>query len=448
MKTFTTLVNLATTLTGNTSSTNQVLLGQLINDQHRYTLENYFDNETSFSTETIGAMNLTLASEPAAGATSATLSSAWNYASGEQQIYLANAITQPILSANLAIGATSGTLSTAWTYTTQTQATTFSDGEIRNVLYTQSSTAISWTGGLTSAVTTALTITLPPADSPTVQFTKGSTAITWQEPLNSYVTSLSFSTGGFQKYRIPANVSKITNNTITVGTLRFVPAPVMTRTQWDTLNFLPYPSDIPNYFFLYGGYAEFWPVPSTTGNKITFNYKSRVPDLNFTDYSTGNITALTVNGVQVTGTGTSWNTTGLYPLNVDISSYNLYLKVNPPYGDGIWYLIQQFNSDTSLTLAMPIQNAPNITAASTYTIGQLPLLSEDFHDALVYGALMQYYTHIVPDPNKFGQSEKEYKRRLQLLEDYAGTKQVSYNLGEKPVTLNANSYPFYPTNYQ
>lgn len=369
MKTYTTLKNLGGSLTNNSATANLDLLGQLINDQHRYLIEKYFDNERSFQTSTVGGMSLTLTGAPIAGATSATLTS-------------------------------------AWTYPTATQLVNFSNSDQRSVLFTFNSAAISWTVGLSSGATTAI------------------------------------STVGVQAYDIPANVSKIKNDTISVGQLKYQPAPVMTRQEWDWINFLPYTSDIPNYYFIYNGKLEIFPIPSTTGNVIQFNYKTRVADLTFSDYSTGNIAngGATAGSTTVTGSATAWSSTGGYPLNTDISYYNLCLRINPPYGDGIWYPIRQFNSDTSLTLALPIVNAPNITAATTYTIGQLPILSEDFHDMLVYGALKVYFSSIVENASKYKQYAAEYQVRLDLLEDYAGTKSVNVDLGSEPVQVNPNLF--------
>ncbi len=116
--------------------------------------------------------------------------------------------------------------------------------------------------------------------------------------------------------------------------------------------------------------------------------------------------------------------------------------INPPYGDGIWYQIQQFNSDTSLTLVLPVVNAPNITGSTTYTIGQLPLLSEDFHDMIVYGALMVYFSTIVKDPDKYKAYKDLYKERLELLKDYAGTKNVNVDLEAEPSAVNPNLFIF------
>lgn len=56
------------------------------------------------------------------------------------------------------MGATSATLDVAWPAPTATLSTTFSNGNVRDVLFTKGSTSITWTGGL-SAVATADIIT-------------------------------------------------------------------------------------------------------------------------------------------------------------------------------------------------------------------------------------------------------------------------------------------------
>lgn len=369
MKTFTELKNLFTNLSNNPSTSNDTLGGKLINDQHRYLIQKYFDNERTVAISTIGAQDLTLTGAPA-------------------------------------IGATSATLTAAWTYSTVTQLVTFSNGENIPTLFTNGSAAISWQPPLVEAATTAIT------------------------------------TVGVQAYPIPANISKIINDTINVGQLKYSPAPIQTRAEWDQINFLPYTSDIPNYYFIYNGRLEIFPIPSTTGNIITFNYKTRVADLSFADYSTG---TLAVGGAvagdnTVTGSSTAWSTTGAYPTGVDIGYWNLNLKINPPYGDGIYYPIKSFTSGTVLELLLPIINSPNIISGTTYSIGQLPLLNEDFHDMLVYGALKVYYSSIVKDADRFKEFDSLYQERLALLEAYAGTKSVNVDLGAEPNLVNPNLF--------
>lgn len=311
------------------------------------------------------------------------------------------------LTSALSAGDTSATLTSAWDDITVTQKVVFSNSEQREVLFTQGSTAITWKTGLTTTAATAA------------------------------------STVGVQGYPIPPQVSKIKNDTITVGQLQFTPAPVRSIQEWTQLNALPYASDIPNYYYIYNNEVLFWPIPSTSGNIITFNYKGRVADLSFVDYSTGTLSSLAVGDDTVTGVGTAWNATAGYPLNTDLGLFNLYLRIDPPDGDGLWYPIKQFTSDTELQLFQPIQNAPS-TTGSTYTIGQLPLLQEDFHDMLVFGALKIYFSSIKKDDKKYAQFATEYQLRLDLLEDYAGTKSINVDLGAQPVPNNPNLYLYAP----
>ncbi len=394
MKTYSSLINFATNLSQNSSGANQLLMSTLIDEQHRLLIEKYFDNEREFTTNTVGAQNLTLTAAPSAGATSATLTASWAYATGYADV-------------------------------------TFSDGETQKVLFTQNSTAVTWGTGLQNAVTTAIQVL------------------------------------GMQEYNIPSNISKITNSTVMVGQMKFVPAPIQTRDEWDRVNFLPYNNDIPGYFFIYNSQLLIFPIPSTTGDVIQFNYKARVPDLSFawynnagtysawtsgqtpTDYAQGTLAAsgLTVGDVAVTGTSTAWNTA--FPTGVDISWMNLYFRADPSGGgDGIWYPIRSFTDATHLTLVNPIMNAATITSSSTYSIGQMPVLQEDFHPMLAYGALMIYFGTIKPSPAQYKIFENEYNKRNSMLEDYAGTKQINVNLGDSPTQFNPNLVPYGNPNTQ
>jgi len=223
MKSFQTLYNYYGSLSQNKSAENLTLGKQMINDTHRYLLQKYFNNETSFSISTVGAQNLTLTGIVSVGAVSATLSSAWTY------------------------------------YSTKVQVT-FSSGEVRMC-----------------------------------QVIKGAATLTWDVPLLIAGTT-AIVVGGLQFYPLPPNYSKLKTLTITVGTLKWTPSEILTRAEWDKLNVFPYYSDIPNNFFMYpggdhGAQVGIWPIPSTTGNIITFNYKFRVPDLSLDDYTTpGTIT--------------------------------------------------------------------------------------------------------------------------------------------------------------
>lgn len=377
MKTFTQLVGTTavtspetygsafTTLTNNNSAAAVTIAKALVNDQHRYLLQKYFDNERTVTFSTIGGESLTLTVGPALNATSATLTAVW-----------------PRISCS--------------------QLVNFSNSNQRYVTFTAGSATITWAQGLTAAAGTTIT------------------------------------TVGVQEYDIPANISKIKDNTITIGQLQFQPTFVQTVQEWNVINALPYTSDIPNYAFVYNGKLGIFPIPSTTGNVGKFNYKVRVADMTYADYSVGTLATMTAGSTAVTGTGTLWTA---FPQNVDLTAQNLYLRADQATGgDGLWYPILKFTSATALTLALPVINAPAVTAATTYTIGQMPLLSEDFHDMLVYGGLKVYFSTVVQDDGKFKEYDLLYRERLELLKDYAGTKAVEVDLESEPQQVNPNLF--------
>lgn len=419
------------------NSSNNVSLGKiLINQQHRYYLQKYFDNERTYTGISIGAQKIVLPATPVVGDLSATMSVAWPYMTCQQLVVFGDGEQRTVkftqnstsitwttalfgkrftTTAAISAGDTSATLSTAWTDTTQTLTVYFSDGSSKSITFTNGSTAISWAGGLTGAVEA------------------------W---VRTFPSDTTISTVGVQAYPINSSVSKIKNATITIGQLVYTPSSVQTIQEWTQLNALPYTSDIPNQFYLYQNQVMFWPIPSSTGNIITFNYQTRVADMTYDDFSTGTVT-IAVGSNSVTGSGTNWNSSGTYPLNVDLSYSNLMISVTPPKGDGLYYPIQQFTSNTNLLLNSAIINAPT-TSGDAYLIGQYPLLHEDFHDLLVYSSLAIYYSSIVKDKDRFALYDRLTKEREKLMEAYLGTKTVQVDLGQQPVPYNPNLFLFAP----
>lgn len=302
-------------------------------------------------------------------------------------------------------GATSAVLSSNWSNIGCQQLVVFANGEQRNVKFTQNSPTITWNPPLTSAGTTAV-----------------------------------ITTQGVQFYPLPANVSKVKSDTITIGQLVYTPAPVNSVQEWNKLNALPYTSDIPAYFFIYQNQIGFWPIPSSDGNVITINCQVVVPNMTYSDYSTGTLATLTVGSNLVVSNGASWNT--VFPTGTDLTFANLYLVANPPNGDGIPYQIQSFSSGTQAVLVKPIVNAPGTGA--TYTIGQYPYLNPDFHDAIVYGALRIYFSSIVKDADRYALYNGLFDEKKDLMKFYLGTKQVNVDLSVTPVQQNPNLF-IYPT---
>lgn len=427
-----------TDLSQNNSTTNVALGKVLVNTQHKYYLQKYFDTERTYTTLTIGAEDIVLSATPTINSLTGTLTVAWPditcqqlvvFGDGEQRTVTftqnsTNIFWQTGLygelfatTAVIAAGATTATLSTAWDGTTGALTAYFSDGSSKSITFTASSTAISWTGGIIGSV---------------------------EASVRAFQPNTTISTVGVQAYPIPANVSKIKNNTITIGQLVYTPAPVQSIQEWTMLNALPYTSDIPNYFYIYNNQVNFWPIPSTSGNLISFNYQAKVPDMTYTDFATGTVAA-TVGSNVVTGSSTTWNSVGTFPLNIDLSFANLMLTITPPKGDGLSYPIQRFTSDTALQLNLPIVNSP-VASGASYIIGQFPLLQEDFQDVLVYSSLKIYYSSIVKDPDRYKLYADLTDGREKLMESYLGTKSVNVDLGAQPISNNPNLFMFAPPN--
>jgi hypothetical protein len=481
-------------LSQNSSASNGILYGQLANIEHRYLLQKYFANEGSYQMNTIGQTNLTLASAVAIGATSCTLDSAWGYQTVNAQLTFSDGevvnglftngsttVTwtpalqgKPYgLTAVVAIGATTATLSTAWAYPSGSYVISFSDGSTKTATFTLNSTAISWSGGLAQDVgSTIYTSTIAAASDATI--------------------------GGVQFYPMPPNYSKLKDLTITVGTLRWTMTEVRTREEWDNLNVFPYYASIPSKFFVYpggdkGGQIGIWPIPSTTGNVITFNYKFRVPDLSLPDYGTATYTGLTgtlvvgdtitnagVTGIilgftntniavgnlsgtltaaafttalgaagtisavaSVTATNGSTAVTGTGTAFIPTTNKQLesrWIMFPQPDGDGLWYQIANVSSTTALTLYQPYQGN-TLTTKQGFIIGQMPLIAEDFQDMPVWKALQYYFSSIVDNEKKVTEYKDIYDRKLQLLADYSGSNTVNVNLSPKRAFRgNPNSY--------
>lgn len=348
----------------NNSSGNLTRGGKLANIEHRYLLQKYFNNEGSFSITTVGSQSLTS-------------------------------------TAVLALGDISATLTSAWAYHTTTVSVTFSNGDIRNVNVTAGSTAITWTGGLSSSATTALAF------------------------------------GGVQFYPAPPNYSKLKSMTIQIGALKWTPTEILSRIEWDKLNVFPYYADIPNNFFIYPGGDKgvqigIWPIPATTGNLITYNYKFRVPDLSLADDTTGTV-SVTKGSTSITGSGTSFIPT----TNAALESR--WIKIAQNKGDNLWYQIASVDSTTGITLYQPYQGID--VSGGSFTIGQMPLLPEDFQDMLIWKPLMMYWSTIVEKPDKFKEFAGLYEQKLAQLNAYSSSNTVNVNLRRHDMKRNPNAYP-------
>lgn len=321
--------------------------------------------------------------------------------------------TTATLTGSPSIGDISATLTSPWVGNTTKIQATFSGGDIRIANFIKGSTAITWDVALATA----------PSTNPTI-----------------------ITLGGQQYYPLPPNYSKLKSITITIGNLQWTLGEIYTTAEWNQLNVFPYYADIPKSFFIFpggdhGAQIGIWPIPATTGNIITFSYKFRVPDLSLEDYTTPGTLSVTTKTNTVTGSGTSFVPT------TNIQNESRWIQFAPTAtastsGDNQWYQITQIPSTTSVLLYQPYQGTTVTSSpASSYTIGQMPILAEDFHDMLYLKALMVYFSSIVQNPEKYNQFKEDYDRKLQLLAEYSGQNSININLRSSFNGRNPNIFP-------
>lgn len=416
-------------LSQNTSSTNLTRGSFHANVEQRYLLQKYFNNEGTFRFRTVGATTLNLTGQIQVGATSGTLAVAWPYHTTTESVTFADSEARyvtltnnstsitwqtPIQGASMTVttsiasGDTSATLSTAWAYPSGTYTIAFSDGETQSGTFTLNSTAITF-GAVSQAVTATIYV--------------------------SYIGStgnLALTLSGVQYYKTPPNFSKLKTVTITVGVLQWNLSEVMSRTEWDSLNVFPYFASIPDRFFVYDDNTiGIWPIPSATGNTITTNYQFRVPDLSIADYATGTITA-TNGSLTITGSSTTWTVT------TNKQNESRWIQIPQTSGDNLWYQVASVDSTTSISLYEPYQGVT--VAGASYTLGQMPLLHEDFQDMLIWKPLIVYFTSIVKNPTQAKMYEEMYAQKLKQLNDYLGNKVTNVNLSRKGRQKNPNLF--------
>lgn len=211
-----------------------------------------------------------------------------------------------------------------------------------------------------------------------------------------------------QAYPLPYNIKTLLNAYIEVGNIRYQLTEAPNRKFWDSLNFVTYTSDIPQYYYIYNKEFNVFPVPAGSGNAITYNYKIRLRDLNDADYTDGTVT-FTNGDATVTGSGTTFT--------ADMVGRWIQDSV------GDWYEIGTFTSTTALELVNEYEGTTE--AGTTTLIGDVSLLPEDYQDLPIYRACSIYFTTRVPDPERAGLFATLYDEGFAKLDAEFGSKSAS-----------------------
>ena len=289
---------------------------------------------------------------------------------------------------------------------------------------------------------------------------------------------------GQQFYPLPPQVKRLIDVTVTIGDVLWLTKPAPNREYWDSLNVIQFKQNYPSFHFVYNGnQVGIWPTPAEDGDTITMNYQIRLRDISQADYTTGTValpyastftssvaqsattatlssswslptntyqivfstgevrsvtltngstsvswssgldsaatSAITVNasngGTIVTGSGTTFVS--------DMGSGLRWLQVTAPTGDNQWYQIGSFIDTTHITLLNPYTGTS--VSGANYTIGEMPILPEDYQDLALYRALWIYFTSIVPDNSRSKLYKDMYEEGYAMLNQEYGQKNTS-----------------------
>lgn len=242
---------------------------------------------------------------------------------------------------------------------------------------------------------------------------------------------------GTQFYPLPPQVKKLINVTVLIGSTLWQPKECPSREYWDYLNTISFQQDYPSFFFVWNGQVGLWPKPSTAGNTITMNYKTRIVDLSMPDVTSttaSTTVSITTNTTTVTAVGSAFKEwmEGQW-IRIPHSS------TDAANGDNQWYQIDTVTSGTVLVLKNPYSGA-TVTGAS-FTIGETPLLPEDYQDLPLYRMGYLYYTTRFPDATRAKLYTDLYNAGIQALDEEFGAKTTQVSLPDTSMPIfNPNLY--------
>jgi len=233
-------------------------------------------------------------------------------------------------------------------------------------------------------------------------------------------------------YNLPPQVKKLINVTVTIGGVLWSVKECPSREYWDNLNTVTFYQDFPSFFFVYNNKVGIFPTPASNGNVITMNYKTRIVDLSQADVTqTTNATtvSITTNTATVTASGSTFtNSMAGQWLRIPFST------TNASCGDNQWYQIDTITSATVLTLKNNYTGAT--VAGANFTIGEEPLLPEDYQDLPLFRMAEIYYTTRFPDATRAKLYADKYAEGYAALDEEYGSKSTNVILTDTSQQIN------------
>lgn len=224
-----------------------------------------------------------------------------------------------------------------------------------------------------------------------------------------------------QFYNLPPQVKKLINVTVLIGSTLWQPKECPSREYWDYLNTITFDQDYPSFFFVYNGQVGLWPIPASNGNVITMHYKTRIIDLSMQDVTStgsGTTVSITINTTTLTASGNTflnWMVNGWIRIP--------YSNTNSTSGDNQWYQIASITNATTAVLMN--QYTGSTVTGGAFTIGEVPILPEDYQDLPLYRMGIIYYTTRFPDPVRAQLYQKLYDDGEEKLNEEFGSKTTS-----------------------
>lgn len=191
-------------------------------------------------------------------------------------------------------------------------------------------------------------------------------------------------------YQTPIDCVRVIGMTATIsngaGAYKVPVKEVRSEFEWRQITAYPYSSNWEAYYYPLGNDKfEFWPTPSQdVANGIRYYYQQQDFDLSVDDIISGNLTPIEtvtiINGsTLVTSTGSSFTNqlVGLQFQTTGVTDLNWYEIVAVP---------------TASTLTLKSAFVGNSGSGISYRIGQVPIIPQEYHDAIVNYGLYLFFS--------------------------------------------------------
>lgn len=236
----------------------------------------------------------------------------------------------------------------------------------------------------------------------------------------SYTTT---TTASQQFYNLPPQVKKLINLTVNISNVLWQPKECPSRQYWDSLNVINFTQDFPSFFFVYNGQVGIYPIPASSSNTITMNYKTRIVDLSMADV-TSTSTSSTITATNSSTSITCTNATVFKKWMEDQWIRIPSTTTDATNGDNQWYQIESVATGMGVLTLKNKYTGESVTGAG-FTIGEVPILPEDYQDLPLYRLGVVYYTTRFPDPARAAQYQKLWDEGEQALNEEFGSKTTS-----------------------